>query len=116
MSVNRRSEKTPGKVTYFFITSILTLVISTFLLNSGGNLVRLISFASTLDAIFARVGGEGRKAHDEQTREIDVRGVLIALVVVRGCRSWSIRPISKAPNSPISRSSTMSILHYCLGS
>lgn len=55
MSVNRGSEKTPGKATYFFITSILTLVISTFLLNSGGNLVRLISFASTLDAIFARV-------------------------------------------------------------
>lgn len=35
-------------------------------------------------------------------RAIDVRGVLIALVVVRGCRNWGIRLILKAPNSPLS--------------
>lgn len=32
-------------------------------------------------------------------REIDVRGVLIALVVACRCRSLYIRPIPKAPNS-----------------
>lgn len=66
MSVNRRYRKKPGE-SHFFITSILTLVISTFLLNSGGNLVRLISLASTLDAIFARIQVEGRRVLDEQT-------------------------------------------------
>ena len=36
---------------YFFMTSTLTFCISTFWLNSGGNLVDLRSFASTVEAM-----------------------------------------------------------------
>jgi hypothetical protein len=47
----------------------LTLVMSTFRLNSGGNLVCLSSLASTLDAMFAIWGreldGEGKKGHED---------------------------------------------------
>lgn len=44
-----------GNIAHFFITSRFTLVISTFLLNSGGNLVRFSSLASTVDAILKRM-------------------------------------------------------------
>jgi hypothetical protein len=37
--------------THFFITSTLTFFMSTFWLNSAGNLVDFSSFASTLDAM-----------------------------------------------------------------
>lgn len=42
-------------VTYFFMTCRLTLVMSTFWLNSGGNLVLLRSFASTPVAMMGRM-------------------------------------------------------------
>lgn len=51
-------------VAYFFMTSMLTLVMSTFRLNSGGNLVFLSSFASTLAAMMlvsATESGERRR-------------------------------------------------------
>jgi hypothetical protein len=42
---------------------MLTFVMSTFRLNSGGNLVRFSSLESTEDAIFAREEGEGESVH-----------------------------------------------------
>lgn len=42
-------------LTYFFMTCRLTLVMSTFWLNSGGNLVLLRSFASTPVAMMGRM-------------------------------------------------------------
>lgn len=53
-----------GWVLYFFITSTFTFFMSTFWLNSGGNLVCLSSFASTFVAMLVSDGGDltgGRK-------------------------------------------------------
>jgi hypothetical protein len=49
---------------------MFTFVISTFRLNSGGNFVCLSSLASTLEAIFAGVGGEGGKLPELQIRSV----------------------------------------------
>jgi len=56
-----------GRDTHFFMTCTLTFCISTFWLNSGGNLVLLSSFASTPVAMvavvfqaFARTARRGR--------------------------------------------------------
>jgi hypothetical protein len=43
-----------GTIAYFFITSTLTLFMSTFWLNSGGNLVCRSSFVSTLAAMLTQ--------------------------------------------------------------
>lgn len=55
-----------GSRTHFFMTCRLTLVMSTFWLNSGGNLVLLRSFASTPVAILGDVwlcdGSRSRRA------------------------------------------------------
>ena len=63
-----------GNSAHFFMTSILTLVMSTLRLNSGGNLVRLSSFASTLDAILART----RDWKDEPEGERDLARAMMA--------------------------------------
>lgn len=59
-----RLNRNLGKITHFFITSMLTLVMSTFWLNSGGNLVCRSSFLSTGVAIARR----------ERLREVERRG------------------------------------------
>jgi len=52
-STNCFSIRIRGRRSYFFITSMFTLVMSTFRENSGGNLVDLSNFRSTGVAIFA---------------------------------------------------------------
>ena len=53
-SRSARKSGAAGIATYFFMTSTLTFFMSTFWLNSGGNLVCRSSFASTLAAILMR--------------------------------------------------------------
>lgn len=48
-------------VTNFFMTCRLTFCMSTFLLNSGGNLVDFKSRASTLEAMVGQIGSSTRK-------------------------------------------------------
>lgn len=53
--MTRQSARREGLRTYFFMTWRLTLVMSTFWLNSRGNLVLFSSFASTPVAMIAVV-------------------------------------------------------------
>lgn len=57
------------------MTSMFTLVMSTFWLNSGGNLVFLRSFASTGVAIFAseECEGEVRRVVEQELKKEKVR-------------------------------------------